>query len=279
LAYIEVDINIGDKRIIGSDITVAELGSEGYESFMDTDYGIKAYIREEHFDPSFLKRLTIFSSDEYGKTSYSTRLIKDTNWNEKWESEYQSISISDFCYIRSPFHPPGEKYQYEIIIEPKMSFGTGHHETTFLMLSRMKDLNFRDKAVLDLGCGTGILSILASMLGAAEITAIDTDEWAYKNSIENLQLNKIKNCRVIQGSIEAVAGKQYSIILANITRNINLEYMNEYKKLAKPGTYLLLSGFYRDDLEIIKNEAGLKGFSYIDYLEKKNWVSVLFIRQ
>lgn len=279
MAYIEVDINISDNSIKGSDITIAELGSAGYESFMHTEYGIKAYIREEHFDSFFLEGLTVFRSKEFGKTTYTTGLIKDTNWNKRWESEYCSISVSDFCHIRSPFHPPGEKHQFEIIIEPKMSFGTGHHETTWLMLSKMKDINFRDKAVLDVGCGTGILSILSSMLGAGEITAVDTDDWAYKNSIENLQLNNINNCRVLKGSIDAVAGKQYNIILANITRNINLEFMTEYKKLSKPGAHLLVSGFYSNDMETIKKEAGLKGFLYIDYLEKKNWVSVLFIRQ
>lgn len=279
MAYIEVDIFIKNNRIRGADITTAELGAAGYESFLDTDYGIKAYIREEYYDSTFLDKLTIMISEEFGECRYNSLLIKDINWNEKWESEYHPVSVSDFCLIRSPFHPVGGSHKYEIVIEPKMSFGTGHHETTWLMVSKMKKINFSNKTVLDVGCGTGILSILASMQGARYITAIDTDEWAYKNSKENLQRNNINNCRIIHGSIDAAAGRQYNIILANITRNVNMEFMKEYKELCTPGGNILLSGFYKDDMLLIKKEAELMGFSYIDYLTKKNWVSVLFLRQ
>ncbi len=279
MAYIEIDINIRENRIKGADITIAELDSAGYESFLDTDDGIKAYIQEESFDSALLNNLTVIREKEFGDSTFKILTIEDTNWNQKWESEYKAVSISDFCYIRSPFHPAREGFQFEIVIEPKMSFGTGHHETTFLMVSKMKDIDFMNKTVLDVGCGTGILSILASLLNATEITAIDIDEWAFENSKENLHLNNIENCRILKGSISAVKGKQYNIILANITRNVNLEFMAEYKNLCTPGGHLLLSGFYLKDLEIIKREAGLNGFSYIDVLTKKNWVSVLFLRQ
>ena len=279
MAYIEVDITIKKNRIKGADISIAELGSIGYESFLDTDLGVKAYIREDLFDSTQLNNLTIFRSREFGASSFNTHVIKDINWNKKWESEYKAVSIYDFCHIRSSFHPASSDYQHEIVIEPKMSFGTGHHETTWLMAAKMKDINFKDKTVLDVGCGTGVLSILASLLQAGDITAIDIDRWAFENSKDNLQLNNIKNCNILQGNISAVAGNKYNIILANITRNINMEYLAEYKSLCTPGGHLLLSGFYLNDLEIIKKEAGLHGFSYIDYSTKNNWVSVLFLRQ
>jgi ribosomal protein L11 methyltransferase len=279
LAYIEIDIIIEKNRTRGADITIAELAAAGYESFLDTEHGIKAYIREGLYNSTLLEKLTVIRSDEFGDSYYKSLVIKDINWNKKWESEYHPVSVADFCLIRSPFHPPGSSHKYEIVIEPKMSFGTGHHETTWLMVSKMKDITFSDKTVLDVGCGTGILSILASMQGARDITAIDTDEWAYENSKENIQRNKVGNCRIIHGSIDAAAGRKYNIILANITRNVNLKFMSEYKKLCTPGGNILLSGFYKDDMVLIKKEAALNGFLYIDYLTKKNWVSVLFLRQ
>jgi len=274
-----VNINIPENRIAGAEITSAELGAAGFESFMDTGYGIKAYVLSEVFDKTVLDKLIICNSDEFGKCSFVTRNIEDTNWNAIWEAEYEPVSIPGFCYIRSPFHQPERNHQHEIIIEPKMSFGTGHHETTWLMIDLMQKVDFKEKTVLDLGSGTGVLSIMASLLEARDVTGIDKDKWAYENSLENLQINNINNCKILHGDISVVEGETYDIILANITRNINLEYMPHYKALCRKGTNLLLSGFYFEDLDKVRSVAGNFSFSYIDHKIKKNWVSVLFISQ
>lgn len=279
MAYIEVDIIIPAMLESGREITIAELGAAAYESFLDTESGLKAYIREEDFDPVFLDSLTIVRSGEFGQCKLSVNTIEETNWNAKWESDYEAVSIPGFCYIRSPFHPQSAEHRYEVIIEPKMSFGTGHHETTWLMVDMMKSLDFNGKRVLDVGCGTGVLSILSSLLGSVKVSGIDIDEWAYNNSIENIGINRIENCTILHGDIDLIKGEIFDIILANISRNINISYMSTYKELCPGGGYLIVSGFYSEDIDKVKEEAALSGFSYLEHKTKNNWASVIFISQ
>jgi ribosomal protein L11 methyltransferase len=279
LAYIEVDIIIPDNRGDGCDITVAELGSYGFESFMDSEVGVKAYINEKDFDRSVLDDLSILKSQDFGFVSITSRLIEDINWNKVWESEYEAVSIPGFCYVRSHFHPESTDHKHEILIDPKMSFGTGHHETTWLMIKMMDRINFDKKEVLDVGCGTGVLSILASKLNARYVTGLDIDSWAYKNTLENFEINQVENCEVILGEIDLIEKNTFDVVLANITRNVLLKDMRKYGALSNNNSTLLLSGFYLEDLEMITDEASKRGFSYIEHIIKNNWVSALFTRQ
>jgi ribosomal protein L11 methyltransferase len=211
--------------------------------------------------------------------SYEVTLIPQKNWNEVWESNFEPIQISDKIWVRATFHQPRPEFPYEIVIDPKMAFGTGHHETTSMMLDMMLSVDFEGKKVLDMGCGTGILAILAGRLKAADITAIDYDPICYESTIENAELNGINNIIAICGSKEAIPDEQYDIILANINRNILLDQMPRYSEVLKPGGEIYFSGFYETpDLDIIKEEAYKHGLKYVSHKKTKEWVAARFIK-
>lgn len=261
-----------------TDILVAELNEIAYESYDETEDGLNAYILEKFFDLEKVKLLHVNSIPNI-KINFSHELIKTQNWNEVWEKNFEPIVIEDQCLIRAPFHENIPKTKYEIIIEPKMSFGTGHHETTYLMLKTMLELDFKDKNILDMGCGTGVLAILATFKDAKEVTAIDIDEWAYNNALENIEKNNCSNIKVFQGNAKLLINQQYDIIIANINRNILMDDIKHYSKVLRSGGTLLLSGLYDKDLSMIREEASSNDINYISHYEKHNWVAAKFCKK
>ena len=260
-----------------SDMVVALLSELGYESFEDTDAGVKAYIREDMYDETVLLAFV----EEYAHliVSADVRKVRQENWNQVWESNFPMTDIENRCVVYAPFHKDVPDLEYSICILPQMSFGTGHHETTALMISHLLDAELSGKSVLDMGCGTGILAIFASMKQAQSITAIDIDEWAYKNAIENCERNGITNIEILQGDSSLLANRNFDVILANINRNILLEDIAVYANALSGGGLLQLSGFYISDLPDISAEAEKNGLNYIGHLEKKNWVAAQFTKK
>jgi len=260
---------------LAREILTQQLADGGFESFEDTPHGISAYIPEKSYDETLRNSLPS-NIMEVGNVTYSASLIKDQNWNEEWEKNFQPITIADKCFIRAPFHAKNETIPYEIVIEPKMAFGTGHHETTSLMIEQMLSIDFTGKQVLDMGCGTGILAIMASKLKASHILAIDIDEWAFENTRENCFMNKVENVTITQGDVELLSEKKFDIILANINRNILLVQISSYAKALASQGLLLMSGIYRTDFDIISQITKDSGFTNINLVEKNNWIAVLF---
>ena len=259
----------------GMQILIAQLDDIGFESFVEEQDELKAYIKTEDFSENAIKAIQIYGNPEFD-VRYSIHDIEDVNWNKAWEDNFQPVEISTDCVIRAPFHKEfGVKY--ELIIEPKMSFGTGHHGTTHLMLNELLSENLKNKIVLDMGCGTGVLSILAEKLGAKQILAIDIDEWCFINTLENRERNNCKDITVKQGSYEQIEGK-FDIILANINRNILVEQLPIYAKHLNENAVVLLSGFYEADLEIINSVSQDLGLKYVKHELKNDWVCAKYIK-
>ncbi|MEO7215335.1 50S ribosomal protein L11 methyltransferase [Mucilaginibacter sp.] len=259
------------------DLLIAALGEIGFDTFEEVETGFKAYIQVDHFNQETLDE-TLADYREMFIFSYEITLIPQKNWNEVWESNFEPIEVSGQVFVRATFHAPKPEFPYEIVIDPKMAFGTGHHQTTAMMMALMLENDFAGKNVLDMGCGTGILAILAAKLGAAELTAIDNDIVCYESTIENSTLNNVQHIKALCGSKEAIPNEQYDTILANINRNILLDQMESYSKALKPGGEIYFSGFYESpDLDIIINEAGKYGLKYIIHKKDKEWVAAKFI--
>ncbi len=274
--YIELDCSIQPKNK-GLDIVIAALGEIGFESFEETEQGVKAYIQVNSFSAEALEKNVYLKENDFFKVSFIKQLIKAQNWNEVWESNFEPVIISTVC-IRAPFHLPFKNIEYDIIIEPKMSFGTGHHETTSLMVEEMLSLDYVSKEVLDMGCGTGILAILATKKGAANVTAVDIDEWACANSKENIVRNNTSEIKVIHGDIESLGKQKFDVILANINRNILLKDLPQYYQLLSQKGILLMSGFLDVDSTIIKEASQKLGLS-TDYNNTKNhWTIIKCIK-
>lgn len=261
----------------GVEILIAELGELPFESFEETEDGVHAYIQEHLVYENMLDEVYILKNDEF-QIEYVTKAIEQVNWNEEWEKNFDPIDVDGICYVRAPFHEP-KSATYEIVIEPKMSFGTGHHETTYLMMKHLLNMNIQDQMVLDMGCGTALLAILASMRGAKHVDAIDIDNWCYLNSIENGERNNITNMSVYEGDASLLTeSDKYDLIIANINRNILLNDMHVYDKALKPEGTILFSGFYTEDIPFIKEAAEKLGMQYESMLEKNNWVALKFIK-
>ncbi len=257
------------------DILVAELGQAGFESFTENPDGVEAYIQKADWDAGLLDDIQILQSEEV-TFSYEVKEIEQVNWNEEWEKNFEPIVVADQVSIRAPFHQnPGLKY--DIVIEPKMSFGTGHHETTHLMIQHLIDLDLRGKKVLDMGCGTGILAIFAEMKGAAAIDAIDIDNWCYENSLENVERNHCHHISVFEGDASLLKPAAYDVIIANINRNILLKDMPVYTGSLKENGILLLSGFYTEDVEKINESAESNGLKQDKKLIRNNWVGLKYV--
>lgn len=257
-----------------TEILIAELGELEFDSFMETDQGLSAYIQEHFVTDRLLDDILVLKNPDF-KIDFKTESIAQINWNEEWEKNFNPIDVDGICYVRAPFHQ-AKNTEFEIIIEPKMSFGTGHHETTFMMMKHLLSLNIQDKIVLDMGCGTAILAILASMKGAKQVDAIDIDNWCYLNSIENAKRNGINNIAVFEGDATLLKDKKnhYDLIIANINRNILLQDMETYAESLKAGAIILFSGFYFEDIETIESEANKHDLFLDTQLEKNNWVSL-----
>ncbi len=257
------------------EILIAELGYAGFESFVETEDGVTAYIQKEEWNPSILDDIQILNSDEF-EITYSFEDIEQTNWNAEWEKNFNPIIVDDVCTVRAPFHEKPNT-TYDIVIEPKMSFGTGHHETTHMMIQHILKNDFKNKSVLDMGCGTGVLAILAEKRGAKPIDAIDIDNWCYLNSIENVERNNCEHISVLEGDSSLLKGKKYDIIIANINRNILLKDMETYASCLNKNGVLFLSGFYNNDIPIIEAECNKQMLKLNEKLERNNWVSLKFL--
>ena len=276
--YIEVKfICTPNNEIVNSilSVTIAEMG---FESFVEDTDGTTAYIQSNLFDKVKLDELLQEFPIE-ANISYTFKSIEDKNWNEEWEKNYfQPLVIEDRCIIQSTFHKAPANYEYNIFIDPKMAFGTGHHQTTELMIREILKENFEGKSVLDMGAGTAILAILASMRGADPITAIDIDKWAYDNAIENLRLNNIDNIDVEIGGADLLGGETFDVILANINRNILLNDIVTYSSVLNSGGSLYMSGFYEEDIPVITEECNKHNLRFCHKTLKDNWTAVKFIK-
>ena len=277
--YIELNVTVTPQSEMATDILAGMLADIGYESFVPHEKGLLAYIGEAHFEE---KRLQEVIADFFLPVSivYSVVKIKGKDWNEEWEKNYfHPIVIGDQCVIHSTFHTDVSKCKYDITVDPKMAFGTGHHETTGLMLQYILEADMSGKRVLDMGCGTAVLAILASMRGATCLTAVDIDEWAYDNARENLVLNGISNVEVFVGGAEILGNQQYDVIFANINRNILLADMAAYVSVLIPEGDLYLCGFYEQDIPVIEEHAQRLGLTYVSHKIKNQWVAVRFCRR
>lgn len=271
--YIEYNFKINPVQP-GTEILIAELGYVGFESFVENEEGVAAYIQKQEWRSDILDDIAILKSSEFA-IEHSFTEIDQVNWNEEWERNFTPIEVDGTCLVRAPFHDEGN-LEYEIVIMPKMSFGTGHHETTFMMLQYILENEFQDKTVLDMGCGTAVLAILAEMRGAKSIDAIDIDDWCYENSLENVETNSCENISVFHGDASLLVDKKYDIIIANINRNILLQDMEVYKSSLNEGGELYLSGFYLADLPIIRETCNNLGLTFVGNKERNRWVAAKF---
>lgn len=264
----------------GNEILIAELSYLGFDSFVETEEGLQAYILKSEWKENVLEEVQILQNPEFNIT-YKQKEIAQVNWNEEWEKNFNPILVGNACYVRAPFHEPKE-VAYDIVIEPKMSFGTGHHETTYMMLEYVLDAALAEHHVLDMGCGTSVLAILASKRGAKQVDAVDFDSWCYENSLENIQWNKCANIEVFEGAVEILEklseeeNPKYDTILANINRNVLLEDIPTYVKHLKKGGELYVSGFYKEDLPLIQEKAAAANASFVDNKERNNWIAARF---
>jgi len=275
--YIAYHFTVEPKEV-GVEILLAELGEKAFESFIETEEGLSAFVQESLWSEDILEDIYILDSEEF-KITFTKEEIEQVNWNEEWEKNFDPIDVDGICYVRAPFHET-KNAEYEIVIEPKMSFGTGHHETTYMMMKHLLAMDVKDMEVLDMGCGTAILAILALMKGAKHADAIDIDNWCYLNSIENGERNNITNMDVFEGDASILTTEpKYDLVIANINRNILLEDMHAYVKTMKANATILFSGFYTEDIPFIQTEAERLGLEYISQLERNNWVSLKFIKK
>lgn len=272
--YIGYHFTIEPKEL-GSEILIAELGETAFESFIETETGISAYVQKDSWTDGILNDIYILKSVEF-KISYTFEEIEQLNWNEEWEKNFEAIDVDGKCHIRAPFHPKTNA-EYDIIIEPKMSFGTGHHETTHMMIQHLLETNVENLKTLDMGCGTAILAILAEMKGAKPIDAIDIDNWCYLNSIENCERNNCKEITVYEGEASLLTNKKYDLIIANINRNILLDDMKQYVDSLNKDGIILFSGFYTEDIPFIDASCKENGLTFVKKLERNNWVSLKYV--
>ncbi|MFT3845172.1 MAG: 50S ribosomal protein L11 methyltransferase [Lacibacter sp.] len=261
-----IDSSVDEER----EILIALLSNEGYDGFEETPSGLNAYISEEIFDEALLKEIL-----QPFEKAVQTEVIAPKNWNAEWESNYEPVIVEDFVAVRAHFHQPITNVKHEIIITPKMSFGTGHHATTWQVMKLMQEIDFTNKTVFDFGCGTGVLAILAEMLGASSVLAIDNDDWCIENSLENVANNHCAKTEVKKGE-EPPVNRQFEIILANINRHILLQNMDVMAKTLGKNGYLLVSGFYANENSILTDAATVQGLQLIKASDRHNWSAMLF---
>jgi len=272
--YIEYNFEVAPKEP-ATEILIAQLGFVGFESFVENEDGVTAYIQKQDWFLEILEEVSILDSKEF-VISFTQNEVAQTNWNAEWERNFQPIVVDGRVSVRAPFHE-NPHLEYEIIIEPKMSFGTGHHETTHMMIQHLLEIDLINKKVLDMGCGTGILAIFSEIRGAQPIDAIDIDAWCYENSLENVERNHCKQISVYEGDAELLKGKSYDVIIANINRNILLSDMKTYTNCLLENGILLLSGFYQEDIPIIDEEVSKYGLTLEKKIQRNNWVALRYV--
>lgn len=272
--YLAYHFSVEPKEL-GSEILIAELGEKPFESFIETETGFSAFIQKDLWTKDILDDIYLLHNTDF-TISHTIEEIDQVNWNQEWEKNFEAIDVDGKCHVRAPFHPKTNA-EFDIIIEPKMSFGTGHHETTHMMIQHLLETNVTNLKTLDMGCGTAILAILAEMKGAKPIDAIDIDNWCYLNSIENAERNDCKEITVYEGDAALLKDKKYDLIIANINRNILLNDMQQYADCLNKNGILLLSGFYTEDIPYIDASCTEKGLTYIKKFERNNWTSLKYV--
>lgn len=257
------------------EILMAELSYIGYDTMIEVEGGFMAYVAEnEYAEQSLYEVLNRYVSPNI---SWQTKAVERENWNAQWEKNYEPIVVEGKCIVKANFHDIKESYPYEITINPKMSFGTGHHETTYQILDLQTSINHTDKVVMDAGCGTGVLAIMAELRGARRVEAFDIDDWCIDNSNENFGLNNCQKCCVREGIISQLQFEEpFDIIIANINKNVLLDDMENFSNHLKSGSQLVLSGFYESDLKDIKQSASVNQLSYTKHTSRNNWVAAVF---
>lgn len=276
MKYTEVDITLSKTNPF-RDLLVYNLGDEGpYDSFEEKKDGLKAYVPTDNFDEQFLRDTIddLKSMDTDLRVEYKVTDLADKDYNEEWERQHQPVLVDGFCWVRAPFHPHRDDVKYEIEIEPKMSFGTAHHATTYLMLSLLEQQNVQGMRVLDMGSGTGVLAILAAKKGAAYVEAIDVDEWAYRNAQENFERNGVSVNALLGDASLLTADKHFDLVLANINRNILLKDMESYAAVLNPGGTLMLSGFYEHDVQSLQDKAETLGLRLVQQRSRNEWTAL-----
>jgi len=277
MQYIQVTFTFEKIADYQQDLLVNDLAEIGYNTFEDTEKGFAAFIEFQEYSQANLTEL--LQQYQYIVYTYTVTEIAGENWNEEWEKNFEPLIISDQCYVRATFHPAQPQYPFEIVIDPKMAFGTGHHQTTTMMMQYILSFDVKDKVVLDMGCGTGILAILAAKRGAKELTAIDNDEVCYLSTLENAALNHISNITALCGGKEVIPATTFDVILANINRNILLDQIAAYAAVLRQGGSIFFSGFYESpDLEMIKAECQKFNLSYTDHQKIGDWVAAHFTK-
>lgn len=281
MQYIEVTFSVNPVSETANDIIAALAAELGFESFVESPEGTIGYIPAPLYNEEALhEALTDFPMNDTTIT-LTAQEMEDKDWNEEWEKNFfEPIVVDNRCVIHSTFHKDYPKATYDIIINPQMAFGTGHHQTTRLIISYLLDIDLQGKTVLDMGCGTSILAILASMRGASSLTAIDIDEWCVNNSIDNFTLNHIDNIKVFQGDASSLATEgPFDVIIANINRNILLADMQHYVARMNKGAEIYFSGFYESDLPMIQAEAERLGLRYLSHRVEKDWTAAQFVKE
>jgi len=274
MRYIELNIEFFELEP-WREIIVTVLAENGAESFVDTKTGCLAYFPEDIYPGiSTVERINY---SEHIK-SITEKVIEDQNWNASWEKNFEPVFVGNELAILAPFHSQNSKHLHKVIIQPQMSFGTGHHQTTWLMSERLLSLQVSGKLVLDMGTGTGVLAILAEKLGASSVFAPDIEEWAYNNALDNCKLNNCKNVQIAHGGAELLANKKFDILIANINKNILIQQFNSYAEVANKGAILLLSGFFNTDIDEIKLEAEKYGFIFENSYCKDEWALMELIK-
>ena len=274
--YLELTVSLQPREPF-ADLFIDALGDVGFESFVENEAGFCAYIQQEMYSDGLEKTAWAWTMDGVEVTS-SLKVIPRKNWNDEWEKNFEPILVDDAVYIYAPFHPEKPEFEHQILIEPKMSFGTGHHQTTHLMVQFMLEQNFAEKRVLDMGCGTGILAILAAQKGASKVVAIDIDDWSVENSIENAQRNNIE-METRLGGAEVLKAETFNVILANINLNILLADIAAYANVLANGGHIFFSGFYEHDLDQLRAEAAKNNLNFVSHKQRDNWASAHFVKE